>query len=175
MKDAIFSLAGRMTGQLRAGFVAAALAGFSAAPSGPSYAETAGGAPKTDTSEAMIAQAEDLVRALYEADDLARLGGPDPFGPAYIHHYFSSDFVTALQAGHPGASLLHGAQDFDGSISEPQADTDQPMFRGLITINVDFVNFGQPQRAVFSLRADTGQPGAPVRIIRVEHAGWSFP
>lgn len=122
-----------------------------------------------------VDHARDLVRALYEADDLTRVGGPDPFHPANLHHYFSSDFVAALQAGHPGASLLHGGQDFDGAVSEPEADPDQPMLRGMVTINVDMVNFGRPQRAVFRLRADPGQPGAPLRIFRVEHEGWEFP
>lgn len=122
-----------------------------------------------------VSYAQDLVRALYETDDLVRVGGPDPFSPALVSNFFSSDFVAALRSGHPGASLLHGGQDFEGSVSEPQADPDQPMLRGMITINVDMVNFGRPQRAVFSLRADTGQPGAPIRIFRVEHEGWSFP
>lgn len=122
-----------------------------------------------------VMHAQDLVRALYEADDLVRMGGPDPFDRAHIGYYFSNDFITALQSGHPGASILHGAQDFEGSISEPEADPDQPMLRGMITINVDMVNFGRPQRAVFRLRADPGQPGAPIRIFRVEHEGWSFP
>ena len=60
-------------------------------------------------------------------------------------------------------------------MSEPEADPDQPMLRGMVTINVDMVNFGRPQRAVFRLRADPGQPGAPLRIFRVEHEGWEFP
>jgi len=131
--------------------------------------------PDAVSGDDPVFHAQELVRALYEADDLARLGGPDPFDPAHASNYFSSDFVTALQLQHPGASLLHGGQDFEGSVSEPEADPDQPMLRGMITINVDFVNFGRPQRAVFSLRADPGQPGAPLRIFRVEHEGWSFP
>lgn len=122
-----------------------------------------------------VMMAQDLVRALYEAGDLARFGGSDPLSPAQVRSYFSSDFVAMLQSHPPGASLLYGGQDFEGRVNEPAADPDQPMLRGMITINVDMVNFGRPQRAVFSLRADTGQPGAPIRIFRVEHEGWSYP
>ena len=49
------------------------------------------------------------------------------------------------------------------------------MFRGMITINVDFTNFGQPRRAVFNLRADTARADAPFRIFRIDLDGWSFP
>ncbi len=49
------------------------------------------------------------------------------------------------------------------------------MLRGMITINVDFTNFGQPQRAIFYLRAETASTAAPLRTFRVEHDGWSYP
>ena len=49
------------------------------------------------------------------------------------------------------------------------------MLRGMITINVDFTNFGQQQRAVFYLRPDPTKPEAPLRIFRVEHDGWWYP
>lgn len=73
------------------------------------------------------------------------------------------------------AHPLYGAQDFDGTVNAPKRDRDQPMLRGMITVNVDFTNFGQAQRAVYRLRADTSKPGAPLRIFMVEHDGWSYP
>ncbi|WP_459079871.1 hypothetical protein [Mesorhizobium sp. A623] len=45
----------------------------------------------------------------------------------------------------------------------------------MITINVDFTNFGRKQRVVYFLCADTTRRGAPLRIFRVEHDGWSYP
>ncbi|WP_392352833.1 hypothetical protein V8F63_08310 [Brevundimonas sp. LF-1] len=61
------------------------------------------------------------------------------------------------------------------AVGDPTPDPDHPMLRGMITINVDFTNFGQPQRAVFHIRADADKPDAPLRIFRVEHDGWSYP
>lgn len=121
----------------------------------------------------MIGQAVDLVRALYAAAH--QPGGAYPLDPDHAHRYFSSEVVAHLRAHRLEADPLTGAQDFDGSIGEPRLDPDQPMLRGMITVNVDFVNFGQRQTAVFRLRADPGQPGAPVRIFRIDHDGWSFP
>lgn len=63
----------------------------------------------------------------------------------------------------------------DGAVGDPTPDPDHPMLRGMITINVDFTNFGQSQRAVFHIRADADKPDAPLRIFRVEHDGWSYP
>lgn len=45
----------------------------------------------------------------------------------------------------------------------------------MITINVDFTNFGKKQGAVFYLRGDMTKAGAPLRIFRVEPDGWSYP
>ena len=123
-----------------------------------------------------IAQAQDLVREIYEREFLSEGGRlPGPFDPSVASSYFTDDIVTWLASGNIGAHPLYGAQDFDGAIGEPAPDPDQPMLRGMITINVDFTNFGQRQRAVFYLRADTTKPGAPLRIFRVEHDGWSYP
>ena len=83
--------------------------------------------------------------------------------------------MALLASGNIGAHPLYGAQDFDGTVAEPEPDAETPMYRGMITINVDIVNFGHPQRAIFSLRADTTKPGAPFRIFNVEHDGWSYP
>lgn len=125
------------------------------------------------SSDQLIEHARGLVAALYEYDDHAQ--GRSYLDPAASDAFFSRDFVAALQSSPPGADLLIGAQDFEGSISEPAPDPDDPMLRGMITINVDFVNFGQAQRAVFRLRGDTSRPDAPLRIFRIEHDGWSFP
>lgn len=84
-------------------------------------------------------------------------------------------FQDALRSRPPGADLLIGAQDFQGRVSEPVPDSDQPMFRGMITINVEVENFGQTHTAVFRLRGDTTRPDAPLRIFRIEHDGWSYP
>ncbi len=136
-------------------------------------------APTTDVSggagDELIFQAQDLVRALYENAYLATIGGPHPLDPANAGAYFSSDVVAAMRAQPLQADPLYGAQDFDGSVSEPEPDPDQPMLRGMITLNVEIVNFGQKHTAVFRLRADPTQPGAPIRIFRIEHDGWSFP
>lgn len=131
--------------------------------------------PPAEPGDALIAEAQDLVRALYEAAYLATLGGPHPLEHENAINYFSSDVVAAMRAQPPGADPIYGAQDFQGSVSEPQPDPDQPMFRGMITLNVKIVNFGRAHTAVFRLRADPSQPGAPIRIIRIEHDGWSFP
>lgn len=123
-----------------------------------------------------VDQAQDMVRELYEREFLSEGSDlPSAFDPSVAHQYFSDDIVAWLASGDIGAHPLYGAQDFDGAIGEPTPDPDQPMFRGMITINVDFTNFGQPQRAVFSLRADTTKPGAPLRIFNVAHEGWSYP
>ena len=123
-----------------------------------------------------VAQAQDLVREIYERQFQSENSNrPSPFDPSMAHHYFTDDIVALLASGGLGAHPLYGAQDFDGSIGEPQPDHDHPMLRGMITINVDFINFGQPQRAIYYLRADTTKPRAPLRIFRVEHDGWSYP
>lgn len=127
------------------------------------------------TSDDMVIQGQELVRSLYEADTQAAHGGPHPLDPAHAHRYFSSEVVAAMRSQPPGASPLYGAQDFQGDVSAPVPDPDDPMFRGMITINVEIVNFGRPHTAVFRLRADPGQAGSPVRIFAVDHGDWSFP
>lgn len=134
-------------------------------------APTAG--PAAWSGDELIDHARGLVATLYEYDDPAR--GVSPLDPDARAVFFSSDFVAALQSSPPGADLLAGAQDFQGSISEPVPDPDQPMFRGMITINVEIVNFGQAHTAVFRLRGDTARPDAPLRIFRIEHDDWSYP
>lgn len=123
-----------------------------------------------------IAQAQDLVREIYERQFQSENSQlPSAFDPAVARNYFTDEIVALLASGKIGAHPLYGAQDFDGTIEDPMPDPHQPMLRGMITINVDFTNFGKKQRAVFYLRADTTKPGAPLRIFRVEHEGWSYP
>ncbi|MBV2145117.1 hypothetical protein KUG47_16655 [Falsochrobactrum sp. TDYN1] len=123
-----------------------------------------------------VAQAQDLVREIYERQFQSENSNlPSAFDPAVARNYFTDDIVAWLASGNVGAHPLYGAQDFDGAIEDPVPDPHQPMLRGMITINVDFTNFGKQQRAVFLLRADTTRPGAPLRIFRVEHNGWSYP
>jgi len=123
-----------------------------------------------------VDQAVDLVREIYERQFLSEGGSlVGPLDPSVAHGYFTDDIVAWLTSGDVGAHPLYGAQDFDGSVDEPMPAPDHPMLRGMITINVDFTNFRQKQRAVFYLRADTSKAGAPLRIFRVEHDGWSYP
>jgi hypothetical protein len=130
----------------------------------------------SDTDIDPVAQAQDLVREIYERQFQSENSSlPSAFDPTVAQNYFTDDIVVWLASGNIGAHPLYGAQDFDGAIEEPMPDPHQPMLRGMITINVDFTNFGRKQRAVFFLRADSTKPGAPLRIFRVEHDGWSYP
>lgn len=123
-----------------------------------------------------VDQAVDLVRELYERQFQSENSNlPSALDPRVANDYFTSDIVAWLASGQVDAHPLYGAQDFDGAIGEPTPDPDSPMLRGMITINVDFTNFGQDQRVVYYLRADTAKAGAPLRIFRVEHDGWSYP
>ena len=123
-----------------------------------------------------VSQAQDLVREVYERQFLSESGSlPSAFDPSVACNYFTDDIVRWLTSGNVDAHPLYGAQDFDGAVGEPTPDPDHPMLRGMITINVDFTNFGQRQRAVFYIRPDTEKPDAPLRIFRVEHDGWSYP
>ncbi|MBA4800815.1 MAG: hypothetical protein H2040_03035 [Euryhalocaulis sp.] len=129
----------------------------------------------TPGSDALIMRARDLVRTLYEWAEQAPAGGRHPLDPAHAGQFFSVGVVEAMKARPPGASPLYGAQDFDGSVSDPFPDPEQPMLRGMITLHVDIVNFGQPRRVTFRLRADPARPGAPLRVFRIEHEDWAFP
>ncbi len=125
----------------------------------------------------MIDMAAGLVREMYERQFFSDGGDSmgSPIDPSVAHHYFTDDIVAWLASGNVGAHPLYGAQDFDGSISEPEPDPARPMYRGMITINVDITNFGKSHRAVFYIRADTTKNGAPLRVFNVEHDGWSYP
>lgn len=123
-----------------------------------------------------IEQAQAMVQNLYEAQIRADRGTePDPLFGGLAGNYFTSDIVDLLQSGWFEAHPLYDAQDFDVRITRIAPDPDQPMLRGMITIRADFTNFGHPRTAYFYLRRDTTQPGAALRIFRVQHEGWSYP
>jgi len=140
-------------------------------------AQSAAGTSGNQLTEAeMLDVAEELVRGLYEMRMMANAGqGPDPLDPAYVGLFFSADVVSYLQANQLQVDPLFNGQDFSGSYEEPYRDPQEPMFRGMITILVDFINFGQRQQAIVRLRADTLHPDRAVRIMRIEHDGWVFP
>lgn len=132
--------------------------------------------PNPSQSNDIVEQARTLVEELYHHQiETDAAGGLGPLDPVNAALYFTDDIVAWLSSGNVQAHPLFGAQDFDGVVQSPIADPDQPMFRGMVTINVDFTNFGQQSRAIFHLRADPTKPGAPFRIFSVEHDGWSYP
>jgi hypothetical protein len=145
----------------------------------PDYQDGVSGADAASSqalsSEGMIMRAQTLVRSLYKAAQLAETAGAHPLSPDNAGTYFSSDIVDTLKARPLQVDPLFDAQDFEGSVSKPAPDPDQPMLRGMITLNVEIVNFGQRKTVVFRLRADPSQPDAPIRIFRIEHDDWSFP
>lgn len=131
------------------------------------------GGPVQGIGDPLIDEAAVLVGDLYA--DFAASGSQadNPFAPANARRYFFANMVPDLR-GH-GADLLYGAQDFQGEVTRIAPDADKPMFRGTIRINVDFTNYGREDSIAFYLRADTGQPGAPFRILYIEHDDWNFP
>ncbi len=136
-----------------------------------------GNVPQSDQDgfDPVIEDARSLVEELYNHQiETDAAGGPGPLDPVNSFMYFTDDIVAWLNSGNVQAHPLFGAQDFDGVVQSPTPDPDRPMFRGMVTINVDFTNFGQQQRAVFYLRADPTKPGAHFRIFNVEHDGWSY-
>lgn len=129
-----------------------------------------------DIGDELILEATTLVRRLYAAQ--ARADRDQTDSPAFSQaasDYFSSEMVEYLKSGQVGAHPIYGAQDFDGEVLRIEPDQDNPMLRGMITVNVDYRNFGQALRAVYSLRSDTTRHDAAVRIFRIEHDGWSVP
>lgn len=131
--------------------------------------------PPPTGGDDMITQAVDLVRALYKNADRAANDDFHPLHPANAQNYFLINVAKEMQTQPLQADPLFGAQAFEGSYAAPVPDPDQPMLRGMITVNVEIVNFDQQHTAIFRLRADPGQPGSPIRIFRIEHDGWSFP
>lgn len=120
-----------------------------------------------------VSEAQSLVRGLYAAFEGAQTRAENPFLWPEAEKYFFDD-VVPMMAGQ-GADVLYDAQDFQGEVTRIAPDHDQPMLRGMVTINVDFTNWGRAGRAVFRLRADTSRPGAPVRIFRIEIGDTQYP
>lgn len=158
---------------LRAGWVAQRFLMEDVAQESGARPTGQGAAPVETIGDALIDRATGLVAALYTAFEAPGGARENPFAPGRAAGYFFADLVPEL-SGH-GADLLYDAQDFQGAITRIAPDPAQPMLRGMITVIVDFTNFGRPDRATFRLRADTTQPGAPLRIFRIEHDGWQFP
>lgn len=138
----------------------------------PGAASDIGGVVQT-IGDPLIDGAAHLVGDLYAAFEAQRSAVDNPFAQENARHYFFADIVPDLR-GH-GADLLYDGQDFRGAVTRIAPDRNQPMLQGMITIHADFTNLGAQRRATYRLRADTAQPGAPVRIFRVELEDWSFP
>lgn len=131
-------------------------------------------------SENMIPYATRLVERLY-ALHMDRLYGSDEGAPLPLldaekrPEFFNTFFIQELEEqGPPGFDPLLNAQDFDGEIVKIEPDPERPMLRGAIFINVHFVNFGQEQQAVVTLRVDSERRGKPVRIISIAHGDEVF-
>lgn len=131
---------------------------------------------RTEAGDMMIDDAAILVQTLYDRYARAVQGdGDDPLFSDTANQYFTSDIVALFQSGQIDGHPLYGAQDFDGRIVSIAPDPEQPMLRGMITVNVDFINFGQKKRAIYYLRSDDTQDNAPLLIFSVDHDGWSYP
>ena len=138
-------------------------------------AEDAAPAP-AEGSDDPVAASVALVRQLYQHHLAARRGAAaDPLNPSRARNFFFSDGAQALSSGAVQAHPLFGTQDAEITDLEIRPDPETPMLRGMVTVRAYFRNFGQPQTAAIRLRADTTLPGAPFRIMRIEHAGGSFP
>lgn len=143
--------------------------GEAAAPASPPRA----GIPLGTIGDPLIDGAARLVRDLYAAFERSNTRASNPFMRPEADRYFFTNVVPQM-AGH-GSDVLYDSQDFQGEVTRIAPDRDQPMLQGMITINVDLSRQGETDRAVVRLRADTERQGAPMRIFRVEHDGWSYP
>lgn len=116
-------------------------------------------------------EAERLVRRLYR-DHLQSMTGSmtSPLHPERAAAFFTAPLAERIANEGLQADPLFDAQDSDITNLSIALDEERPMFRGLITVNADFHNFGQPRRAVVRLRYEEGEP----RIIRIEHEDWAF-
>ena len=80
-----------------------------------------------------------------------------------------------MKAGKLDSHPLYGAHDFEGSVIKIAPDPDAPSVDRQVAVVVELTNFGEKQRATFLAQADPTLPGAPLRIVRVEHDGWMLP
>lgn len=136
-------------------------------------AEDHGGAASSasTTPENVTLAAERLVRRLYEEHLRALTGAfTSPLHPTRAGDFFSAPLASSIAGNGLQADPLFDAQDSEITDLRIALDREQPMFRGMITVNADFRNFGHPRRAMVRLRVEDGAP----RIIRIEHEGWAF-
>jgi len=142
----------------------------------PDYGDGGQESGSASNTDALITEAEGLVRTLYEVHTLWLDGAhAGIYEPDTARLFFTADVAERLLSGQLQEDPLFGAQDFDGSMDEPVRDPVQPMLRGMITVHVNFTNFGERRRATLRLRADTDLEGAPVRIFSIEHGERAFP
>lgn len=128
------------------------------------------------SGDAVIDAAQWLVRDLYAAHLHGLNGsGSNPLLLPDSADFFTAEIIGYIESGRLEADPLIDGQDFEGEVTSIAPDPDQPMLRGMVTINVDHVNFGRPARTVLYIRADTERPDAPLRIFRIENDGWSVP
>ena len=124
----------------------------------------------TRTSDPVII-AERLVKELYTVHELARRGDAlSPFQRPRARDFFFLDDVERITGHLRGADPLYNAQDTEISDLSIAPHPQRAMFRGLITIRAEFLNFGQPHTVDLQLRADPAQAGAPIRIMRIQHS-----
>ena len=129
------------------------------------------GRPGTE-GDPVLHMARDRVEALFR-DHMRSLQDPNVTSPLQddrAERFFTASLARDLKIDHPGADPLFDAQDTEISDIRVALDPEYPMFRGMITVNVDFRNFGRPQQAIVRLRVENGSP----RIIRIEHEGRSL-
>lgn len=129
-------------------------------------------APDLDeVAQDVTVAAERLVQQLYDDHLRAMRGGfTSPLDPARAADFFTAPLADSIARDGLQADPLFDAQDAEITDLQVALDAEQPMFRGMITVNADFRNFGHPRRAVVLLRVEEGEP----RVIRIEHEGWSF-
>lgn len=124
----------------------------------------------------LITYAEDLVGRLYQLRKQEDQGTRTVlYTRAGAKQFFFKGVDRQFLSGEAGADPVYGAQDFDGSCQKPRRDEKQAMYRGMITVIVNCINFGHPIRTEYSLRVDPDSADRRPRIFRISHDGWSFP
>ncbi|MEF2554442.1 SH3 domain-containing protein [Aurantimonas sp. A2-1-M11] len=123
----------------------------------------------------LVAEGVALVRRLYDRQfDAGDADTEGPLHPSAARAYFFPDGVARLAQG-VQADPLFGTQDADVTDLQVAPAPERAMFRGMISVHATFRNFGHPQRAVFRLRVDGARDPPALRVMRVEHEGWTFP
>ncbi|WP_139196164.1 hypothetical protein [Salinihabitans flavidus] len=138
--------------------------------------EAMGPTTQDQSSDTMISDAVLLVERLYAHHEQAMRGDAlDPLGASRSMDFFMADIAYDLSQRTWQSDPLYDAQDIDISDFRVRPDPNQPFLRGMITVRAEFLNFGRSQTVIFNLRADPALPGAPVRIMRIDHGGWMVP